>query len=250
MTGLVGVVAAMPEELAPLLAITGPEGRVTRLGGVAVVLRSTGEGTRNARRGVAELLARQPIRALLVVGFAGALTPGLPMGSVVIAERVHAQDGRCFRPSGPLVDAGARATGAARVGVWTRTDLVATAAEKARLARSLPESADEPTLPAVVDLESSAFADVARMAQIPWGILRVVSDAADEEVPAFLASCRDGDGAISRSRVVLSSLARPARMAALLGLRRRAQSCARQLSNGAIRWLPQFAETIDVAARR
>jgi adenosylhomocysteine nucleosidase len=241
--GVVAVVAAMRDELAPLRARTSDGSG--RLAGVPVALLATGEGAANARAALARMMRQVPVRAVLVVGVAGALTRGLRVGTLVVAERVHPPSGPALGPPEHLVAAAVRATAAERVRIWSRDELVCTVAEKASLGRAI-----DADVAAVVDLESFALADVARSAGLPWGVLRAVSDAADEELPAFLATCRDRSGAIRRSRVALATLARPGAIPRLLELRRRMHLCAEALANAAMAWLPHFASTPDVAAAR
>jgi len=96
---LTAVVAALPEELRPLrAALSVAEDR--RLGGRAVtfgqlgaspvVIAATGDGDRNARGATAEIVSALDARLgrLLVVGVAGALSPGLPVGALVLAGDV------------------------------------------------------------------------------------------------------------------------------------------------------------------
>ncbi|HVV51639.1 MAG TPA: 5'-methylthioadenosine/S-adenosylhomocysteine nucleosidase, partial [Polyangia bacterium] len=82
----IAIVAAMPEEIAPLRArLVAPartqRGGVSvergRLAGREVTLAATGDGARNARAGVAELLAAAAPEALVVLGVSGALSPAL-----------------------------------------------------------------------------------------------------------------------------------------------------------------------------
>jgi hypothetical protein len=89
------VLAAMPEELAPLRArltdlrwVGGADIELEsgRLAGRPVVLGLTGDGARNAREGAADALTCTGARALIAVGVAGALSPGLAPGELVIAE--------------------------------------------------------------------------------------------------------------------------------------------------------------------
>jgi hypothetical protein len=78
----------------------------------------------------------------------------------------------------------------------------------------------------VVDLESALYAGAAAAVGVPWLILRAVSDAAHEAVPALLNACLDADGALARTRVLRALAREPRALPALLRLRRRVQGCA------------------------
>jgi adenosylhomocysteine nucleosidase len=274
------VVAAMPEEMAPLRARLGASrllwkrraGEIVagELDGVSVVLAVTGTGALNARVGVAALLAAVAVERLIVIGAGGALSGDLPAGVLVVAELVlRAQDGDgdaggaprdalVERADASLVEVFARATGARRGMALTTSRLVDTALEKRRLHRltvaatvAIEPRLAEPGTAAVVDLESAFYAAAARGAGVPWVVLRAVSDMAGEDLPALLNGSRDHGGAIRRARVARGLLARPALLPhllpALLALRQRVLGCARAL-DGAVSEVLR-SEAVSVAAR-
>jgi nucleoside phosphorylase len=231
----VAVAAAMLEELAPLRARLGRAQRIAAdrvdvasgwLAGRPVIMTATGDGERNAHQGARALLAAAPSACLIVLGVAGALSPGLEPGALVVAERVVDATGAALHPDATLAARAAAATGA-HLGVVVTADRVAdTAAEKRRL---LEESAAGRAA-AVVDLESAAYGAVACEIGIPWLVLRAVSDRADEALPSLLNRARIAGGAISRPRVVMSLLANPFALSKLLGMRARIQYCAQILA--------------------
>lgn len=199
------------------------------LQGSPTVLAVTGDGERNARRGVEAALGTfQPSR-LLVIGVAGALTPELGVGDVIAARQVLQPDGEPREPSPELL-ARAVEAGIAAGTVLTTRRLATTPEAKARLA-ALPGVAG----PAVVDLESACYAEAADAAGVPWLVLRAVSDTAAESLPAYLEHCRDEGGAVRRGRVVLGALIRPWSLPALLRLGRRVRHCSAALAQILIR---------------
>ena len=238
------VLAAMPEELAPLRALIAdarPLGGglgvdidiVTgRLGGNRVALAVTGDGDRNARLRAAAVLALAPARALLAIGVAGALSDDLVPGDLIAVTRVLRERGPLLAASPQLADAAAGH--GARAGVAVTADRIAdTVAEKQRLLAIAAGSVGSGA--AVVDLESAAYAEAAIAARIPWLILRAVSDTAAEALPALLNQARDAGGAVRRARVVAGLLREPSALPRLLGLRRRVSACAEALARGAAR---------------
>lgn len=199
-----------------------------RLAGRPLTVVVTGDGERNARRGVRALEAVAPSR-LLVIGVAGALAPDLPPGSLVVGARVIGEDGATFVAEPELVDLAAAA--GARVGVvaTTRRILDTPEAKAALRERAARNGAPPPGaaagrgraagLPDVVDMESAIYAAAASRLALPWVVVRSVSDGARERLPAWLDRCRDEGGAVRRGEVFGRALARPWTLPALLRLR-------------------------------
>jgi adenosylhomocysteine nucleosidase len=239
---LTAIVAAMPEEMAPLRArATGlrhPPGAgldvmTGRLGDRPVALAVTGDGERNARRGLATLLAAGPVERVIAIGVAGGLSPGLGEGSLVVAAWVVPERGAAsaadaagadarLRADPSLVAWAARATGA-RPGVIVSADRIADSVAEKRRLLGLAGAGDAP---AVVDLESASYAATAEHMGIPWIMLRAVSDACDEALPPLLNRCRDTGGAVRRAAVARGLLTDPGALPALLALRRRVRQYA------------------------
>ena len=241
---LTGIVAAMDEEVVELrlrLAGRRPAGvsgaRVTLgdLAGVPVALGVTGDGEHNARRGLAAMLAALPLRRIIVVGVAGGLDPTLEVGALVIGEQVIDEaDGGRYSADAALVDLAATAGAAARGITVSARRIADTVDDKRRLlaiARARPGAGDDPSpSPAVVDLESAAFAALAKRAGVPWLVLRVVSDTAAESLPALLNRSRDDGGAVRRARVIRALLSDPRALRPLLALRERVRAGAHRLA--------------------
>jgi nucleoside phosphorylase len=235
---LTAVVAALPEEavalrrrLCEVRPLRGLSlGAVTaRLGALPIVLGVTGDGQENARQGLQALLAAIPVERVLVIGVSGALSAGLPPGALLVGERVVHESGASYAADRGLIEAATRAL-AARLAVFvSATQLADTVAEKQRLL-GLPHvrGAD-----VAVDLESAAYAAVARAAQIPWLCLRSISDTAGEGLPALLNQCRDEGGALRRAAVARRLFGDPRPLPALLVLRRRVSRCAEVLARAA-----------------
>jgi len=252
--GLTAIVAAMPEEVAPLrarlagtrrLPVPGSAGAAEIFGGyldgVSVALAVTGDGARNARQGIAALLGHVEVKRLIALGVAGALSRDLTEGALVVGEQVMLEGGgpgTVLRADEALVESAARATGARRGVVMTAERIADTAAEKRRLLELVVARSANAPLPggragdtcAVVDLESAGYIGAAAQAGIPWVVLRAVSDTANEELPALLNRSRDEGGAVRRGSVVRGLLGDPGLLPALLGLRRRVQMGAGVLS--------------------
>jgi adenosylhomocysteine nucleosidase len=246
---LTGVVAALPEEVQPLLAQLAGADRCAldgfptfegRLGAAQVIVTVSGDGERNARAATKALLRERPVERLLVAGVAGALSPSLPRLALLIAEQVDQVGGPSLSAPPALVRWAAAASGATIGRVVSASSIIDTPAAKAELAAC--HAGDGP---AVVDLESAACAVVAETAGVPWLVLRAVSDAADDGVPALLNRCRDDRGAVSRGRVFSALLRDPRALPALLELRGHVQTCARALAAAIQSLLEAWPAAVD-----
>jgi nucleoside phosphorylase len=219
------VVAALPEELAPLRAAAPPL--------PSVILAVTGDGERRAGAAAAALISETGAHALIAVGVAGALSAGLEPGDLLVARRVlrEAGDG-VLDADRRLWTAAARASDARPAIAVSAARLADSAAEKRRLLELVRARGAEPDPDgaAVVDLESAAYAGAAAAAGIPWLVLRAVSDTAEEDLPALLGRSVDDGGAVRRGRVLMGLLGEPSAIPRLLELRRRVQACAEVLA--------------------
>ena len=230
--GPIAIVAAMREELQPLLARAREPRRdahgfhLARLGNVHVVLAATGDGARRARRGLAALCEAHRPGTIVGVGVAGALTHELSVFDVLVARRVLG-DGS----DAPPPDAGMASSALAIPGAREATFLTVPAPVVTRAARgALAASVDADGAPVAVDMESAAWAREAGERRIPYALLRVVNDGADDELPGYLSRCMDGEGGIRRSRVALAALGNPATIPTLLMLRRRVREASGRLA--------------------
>ncbi len=150
-----------------------------------------GPGPGAAADAAAALLARG-CGALASCGFAGGLDPGLRPGDVIVAEAVAAADGSWIATDTTWRQAllsHLRATGGHRCVGGRLAGLdqpLLTIAEKAAGGRRLAASA--------VDMESTVVGRAAVAAGVPFLVVRVILDAADRPIPAWLAATLDRRG--------------------------------------------------------
>jgi adenosylhomocysteine nucleosidase len=156
-----------------------------------------GVGRDRAARAARLLVDGHRPRALVSAGFAGGLDQALARGSVVRPTAV-----RGLAEGGLLRLAGA---GEGDPIVVTLDRIVRTAMEKQSLA--------ERTGASIVDMETLAVAEVARDAGLPCYALRVVSDAAGDELPPDLGSLCEMQSVARRAGAVLGMLGRRPRSA-------------------------------------
>jgi adenosylhomocysteine nucleosidase len=210
------VVAALGRELEVLAARPNPD----------LSLLETGEGTANATRAISEALSRLKPRAVVAIGFAGALSEALVAGDLVVVSRVA---GVASTANSKLLPERAQAVRleGIRIGTAITVDaVVCDAARKRRLAVSL-----EPGEIGVVDMESSAVARECNEHRVPFLIVRAVTDLLNENLPVDFNRCRGADGRVSSVRVVLESISKPGSLRGLRELNRRAKLCSARLAD-------------------
>jgi adenosylhomocysteine nucleosidase len=201
------IVTALPEELAPLRS------RVRD-----AMLGCTGDGPRCAAAGLAAFLDRFQPAEIIFLGIAGALSPELAVGDIIVGTEVHDAPA----PDPVLIER-ALAIGGVFAGKIVSTERIATtAAEKTRLRAA--------TGAAVVDLESASWARVAAARGVPFVIVRAVSDTATETLPIDFNRFMDEGGHVRRWRVALETLRHPRLIPELWRLRERVQLAAERLA--------------------
>ncbi len=235
---VVMVMAALPEEVGVLRwrladARRLPKGPGSlrrwegRIGDHRVRVVVTGDGAAQARSGARVALDQLPgettrCRHLIVAGVAGAADPALRAHDLVVAREVVLEGGVTRRADEAMVAKVMRETGAVPGRVLTRERLAASVAHKQQIHE---EWSRGDSLPTVVDLETAWYLEEVERRGVPWTVVRVVSDAADEPLPAFLEGCRDEGGAIRRGRVAWHALRHPGTIPPLLRLARRVRQC-------------------------
>jgi adenosylhomocysteine nucleosidase len=202
------------------------------MAGASVRLGMTGDGATRASRSLQYLFEESPVSLLVGAGVAGALVPSLLAGDLVVSRRVIDEGGEAPPPDASLV-ARTLALGAKPATFVTAAGPLTSSSQKADLAARVGAS---DSAPAVVDMESSAWARAAAGQGVPYVILRAISDTCDEELPAFLSSCLGADGSVDRAAVARRLLVHPGALPALLAMRRRVVAA----SEGLGRFLARF----------
>jgi adenosylhomocysteine nucleosidase len=209
------IVAALKRELAVIARDRRSE----------LALLDTGEGPRNAERALRAWLNEHQAQAVLNVGLAGALSASLQVGDLAIAREIRGPDRQLDASRSPLFQLASHLDGV-RIGTAISVDEIVC---KATAKRQLAEAFDLGET-AWVDMESLAVAEVCDELQMPYLIVRAISDAFDEDLPVDFNRCRDRDGRVSSRRVVQAALARPRAFKGLMALSRRADLCAGNLA--------------------
>jgi adenosylhomocysteine nucleosidase len=238
---MIAIVAAMPEELAPLRErarghrpLYFPDEKpldvtTAALGGRVVAMAVTGDGERNARRGAEALVSTISVKRLIIVGIAGAASDDLQPGALVVAHEVHHESGGSWLANPDHVTEAVR-HGARPARLVSALRLADTPAAK----RGLAAGADGAV---AVDLESAAYVAAAERAGVPWTVLRVISDAADEALPPLLNRSRDEGGGVRRGAVALGLLTEWRALPVLLRLRARLRTASVTLADTVVKIL-------------
>lgn len=154
-----------------------------------------GAGVAAASRAATLLCDGHRPRRLVSAGFAGGLDPALARGAVAIPARVLRKG-----EQGLALHAARGFPGAAVGGIVTVDAVVTTAAAKRALA--------DQTGAALVDMESWGVARAATAAGIPCSSIRVLSDGADDELPADIARLVTPQSAFRRAGAALAAIGR------------------------------------------
>ena len=207
-----GVVAAMPQEIAPLLRrLTGYEREKAAgfnlyrfaAGGSSVVMIESGMGPGHAARATETLIALAAPRLIINFGFAGAVLPGIEAGELVLAGRVLWLEKGGLRqapqPDPRLASLLLEACAAAPFALSRGTFITAAAImNKQDVAASLGARVENP----VLEMETAAVLRAAEQAGIPVLAVRGVSDASREELGFSIEEFCDPELKISLPRIL------------------------------------------------
>ncbi len=221
---------AVPEEARPFVAKLRGDGmavasRSTGVGGRSRPAwsfdgdeaRVTGMGRENAARGSEKALEIRP-GMVLTCGFAGGLDPALPGGTVVFDAD----------PGFPLVDRLA-AAGAVAVRFHCADHVAVTVAEKAALRRSTGADA--------VEMESSVIRAMCRERDIPSATVRVVSDAAGEDLPLDFNALMTPGMDLHFGKLAWCLVRSPGKIPELIRFQKRVSRAAEQLAQTLVQLL-------------
>ncbi len=219
----IGLVAAMPEEIRPLLRRSG-EYRRERIGGFDLYRFSLGDrdaaliesgiGAARAAEAAGILIDTVSPGVVVSFGFAGAVLPGQAVGDIILAERLlYFREGRFAEQRGVSPELAEMLAGVLReecsgnAFLVHRGTLVTTGeiVAKRKLAGLLPAGTTTPA----VEMETAAVARVAAGKGIPLVAVRAVSDGAEEELDFSIEEFTDSTMNISAWKVLRTLIAKP-----------------------------------------
>jgi adenosylhomocysteine nucleosidase len=199
------------------------EARIARRAGFSVVV---GAGD---RRRTTALVATALVGTdcLVSFGIAGALSPELRPGDLILSAEIVSERGSwrgeeawCRR----LAEM-ARALGASNALVLGADAILACHADKTRAQRRFGAS--------VVDLESDIVACAAAEAGIPFAVLRAIADPVERDIPPAALIPLAASGAPDFIRIFAVALRRPRQVGALVGLARETRQALAGLERAA-----------------
>jgi nucleoside phosphorylase len=196
---------AVPAEAAPAR-------KLLRKHSLPARLLLTGIGSAAAYKTVVPALAGNP-PFVLSCGFAGGLNPALPAGSLVAAADAEF----------PFTDA-LVACGAHLVSFLDSNRILTTVREKA--AARAHSQAD------AVDMESATVRQLCLEAGIPSATFRIISDAADFDLPLDFNPFLGSSGQFRYGRLMLTLIKSPLRVRGLIHFQRQTRYAARALAEG------------------
>ncbi len=236
----VGIVAAMPIEVAPLIARLADLRRYNAgrsqvveglCGGKVVTLITTGPGQAAARAGAELLHAGHRPRLLISAGFAGALDPSWNLFDLSRPTRLCDANG-WNRSVVPIAVVETERSPIRSGQLVTVDAIVRTAAEKAEL-RSRT-GAD------LVDMETAAVARFAEERGLRFLPIRIISDVATTDLPPEVLTIMGPNGSYRLGATLGALWRRPAGLKDLLVLREHALEAARRLGDFIARTLRQI----------
>ena len=249
----IGLVAAMPEEIKPLLKKAGRFSREPcdsftlyrfALADRQICLMESGMGARRAAAATRALIAACSPSMIINIGFAGAVTNGVSVGDIVIATRVI--DGGDGEPDRSEFSAGGGDPALMQPqlseapGRYLATAATFISAQrilnKRELAARLPRDSGD----YVLDMETATVVAAARDAKLPVLAIRAVSDGADEELGFSIDEFTDESMTVRPWRVLTTIAKKPWIIPQLIRLAGNVKRAGNNLSDALIDALHQL----------
>ena len=236
MNGRIAILAALPQELKPLVTHkTARRWRKTASDGALEmweyphrhgcwIAACAGMGEMAVARAFSAAERSGALDCVATVGFAGAIDPGLRAGGVFTASQVvDTQTGERYRPGRWTDD----------LPVLASLSRIADADEKRRLREAYNAG--------LVDMEAAAVARLSESRHIPFYCLKAVSDEAGEALLPELGKFMGDDGQLRMGRFIAHSALRPQLWPGLIELGRNSKKAAENLAESIYEWVDERA---------
>ena len=232
------LLAALRDELEPTVSAlqlqwsTGGGAAKGEFEGIPTTAAATGMGAARVTAAASKLVDTEGPSAILLLGLAGGLDPGLKAAEVRRIVRILDEHGGAYAlqcgtvPQRQEVDEPAAADtqhddGAAATLLSVDT-VISSVEQKAELFGRYGA--------AMVDMESAALARLALQRGLPLTVLRAVSDPADQVLPPQAVTWVREDGSIDTRAAMMFLATHPWMAGKLMSLRRHAQAAAQALA--------------------
>lgn len=182
--------------------------RMAGRSGVSILI--TGIGAKNAERSTRTYLQQNCPQQVFSCGFAGGLDPKLKVGDVA------------FQTPNESLAKKLQQCGAASATFHCASRIATTANEKAELRRATGKDA--------VEMESEAIHTICRERDIPCAIVRVISDAAHEDLPLDFNQLSNPDQSLNFGKLGMAIAKSPGKISALLRLQKNTSLAAKRLA--------------------
>ena len=182
---------------------------------------------------IARQMAREGAVGLVSFGLCGALDPDLRAGDLVVPDRIVA-NGDTWDVT-PLPDGGTARNVETGLG---SEDVIGNPDQKSSLFASSGA--------AIVDMESHRLAAVAAEMNLPFYVLRAVSDEAGQAIPVSALSAVNDQGGTRPLSVILGLMGRPGDLPALMGLKKGTDRAMETLKNAARTELPRILRSVEL----
>lgn len=205
-----------------------------------VRLVCTGVGPRRARLAAEAIVATKPL-GLVITGLAGALSPAIRPGTLVLPHEVRAEPERqaAVHPAAAILATARASIGGDRISITTGALLsVARPVNRPRRKQELFEA----TGAIAVDMESHAMLEVADAQGLPALALRGVSDGASDALPDLGEA--DPERLATQLRIAARALRHPSQIRNLLSIAAGTRRALKKLAAAQRALLPALARTL------
>jgi adenosylhomocysteine nucleosidase len=241
---IIGMIAAMPEEIKPFIRRAGACNREKidgfdawrfNLGRREILLVRSGMGPENAAAAARALIAAARPERIINFGVGGGVTGGTGVGDVVVADRILLYKERLFSEQ-PGIVAGKTDELVGLLdrefqgkGLQIRRGTFITAGQimsKQEMAPLLPTGIVNP----VLEMETAAVALAAHEGNVPLIAIRAISDGAEEELGFTIGEFADRELKIRPGKVLLTVVKKPWIVPQLLRLARNSRIAGENLA--------------------
>jgi adenosylhomocysteine nucleosidase len=241
--GIIGLIAAMPEEIRPLLRLAGKYSREQfdgfeayrfSYGREKVLLVKSGMGLDNAAAAARALIRAKPC-IIVNFGFCGAVKEGPRVGDIMVAQRILLNMDDLFSPQSGIVEEDAKRLTRSLADALNDRDfrvhggafITAPAIRsKVEMARLVPTWVSSP----VLEMETAAVAKAAATEGVPFLAVRGVSDDAGEELGFSISELTDARMRIRIGKVLKTVAGKPWIIAQMLRLAKNSGKAGKNLA--------------------